>query len=398
MPVESSTRELARSVIFGEAPPDNTIRMKFDFFLPDSFGHVTGRLPGSLELKFPGSDGSPTFIDGFRNDDSYRSSRYFGGRVNRLQQALSVGGNAVLLDRIRHENSLARTLDEKRDQPAILRLIARKDRTGRTLESLIPPNTKFFLEQVQESKEEKYQVIETFGEFMAFFFGRRPEVYSFTGTLLNARNHDWKNEFHINYDEFLRGSKCVERRAFVYIQYDDVIVEGFMLNVSTRLVGLEDKAVPFSFQMLVTNRQPVNRIELLRSRELRSGLTELERDLLKTLEQAAALARQSQSPADVAMFAIIRDFVAIGAVPAAGTALSLRDAGGGASKIVDAGTRAKSRAGDPTTKEDNARSIAQQNEDAQASRERADVIVQSMAKAASDKAAKDRLTEDVSFL
>jgi hypothetical protein len=367
MAAETTERNQARSIVFGEVPPENIIRERYDFFLPDAFGNLRIRETSILEFRFPGDPNiAPEFIDGFRNDDSYRASRHFGRNIDALSR-----NPLGTLDKIRTENSLARTLDEKKDQPAVIRLLARRGGAARRtdrLTSLIPPNTKFFLQNVVEPKEEKVQVIETFGEFIAYFFGRRPEFYTFSGTLLNARNHDWKNEWHINYDEFLRGTKAAERRAFVYIQYDDVVVEGFMLNCQTQMVSLDDKAVPFSFQMLVTNRQPVNRINLLRTREIRSGLSELERGLLRTLEDAADFARKSGLPEDTAMFAIIRDFVAIGRLAAAGIIETPRDPGDGKKPLVSGGTRSTGRPGDPSFQDDAREAIMESNKRAEEKR------------------------------
>ena len=53
--------------------------MKYDFFLPEAFGRSGGGgLQGQMSLSFQGDEAAPVFIDGFRNDDSYRSSRLFG--------------------------------------------------------------------------------------------------------------------------------------------------------------------------------------------------------------------------------------------------------------------------------------------------------------------------------
>lgn len=194
----------------------------------------------------------------------------------------------------RNELSLARQIATKQDQEAVIRLMA-KDRNFKAdqskgtkkaspLKNVIPPYTKFFLESVSESRVEKAQVIETFGAFVAFFFGRRPEVYQFGGRLLNTKNHDWKNDFQEVYDNFLRGTKAVENGATVFIQYDDVVAEGFLMNCNVEYSGVANNECPFSFSMLVTNRAPVNQIARLRERKARGIFSAAEQQLLDSLE------------------------------------------------------------------------------------------------------------------
>jgi len=132
---------------------------------------------------------------------------------------------------------------------------------------------------------EKAQVIETFGEFIAFFFGRRPEIFQFGGRLLNTKNHDWKNDFQEMYDNFLRGTKAVENNATVFIQYDDVIAEGFVMGCHLEYHGVSNNECPFSFTMLVINRAPVNQLQRLRERRARTRFSAAEQQLLNDLTE-----------------------------------------------------------------------------------------------------------------
>jgi len=119
---------------------------------------------------------------------------------------------------------------------------------------IIPENSKFFLESVQESHNEKYQIVETFNNFYVYFYGERPPVYNFSGTLLNLSNYNWKNEFMYFYQNFWRGSKAVELGARVFLTYDYQQIQGYILNINTSLQTLTDNAAQFSFSMLVTRR------------------------------------------------------------------------------------------------------------------------------------------------
>jgi hypothetical protein len=288
--------------------------VSYNIFLTDAFD-----LPSSYRLEYAVGPGIPDKIDGWDNDDSYRRSR-------RLTQTASSESWAVNRDNLR-ENSLARQLDSKRDRPATIRLIRRKKPEEMPKKesseprlpwvNLIPPNTKFFLEQVQENREEKVQVIDTFGEWIAFFFGRRPEIYSYTGTLLNANNHDWKNEFQENYDHFLRGSQAVKNRATIIMQYDDVVVEGYMLNSSITQTSVANNSVPFQFNLLVINRSPLNPRRMMALRFQRSARSVAENLLFNDMQEALDLSQAGRLD-ELQTFLIMREYFSGNYVASAG--------------------------------------------------------------------------------
>jgi len=217
------------------------------------------------------------------NDDFYRH-----GSVSIVKDSSKSSGR-------RFQLSLARQLATKENKEAVIRLVARsnqfhsdaskKEKAVSPMVNVIPPYTKFFLESVSESKSEKAQIIETFGSFMAFFFGKHPEVYQFSGRLLNAKNHDWKNDFQEIYDNFIRGTKAVENNAIVYLQYDDVLVEGFVVGTRMDYHGASNNECPFSFSVLVTRRAPVNQIQRLQDRRARSRFSAAEQQILNDLSK-----------------------------------------------------------------------------------------------------------------
>ena len=123
---------------------------------------------------------------------------------------------------------------------------------------LIPEFSKFFLSSVQESHQEKYQTVETFNDWYAFFYGERPPVYTFSGHLLNLANYNWLNEFMYYYHNFWRGTKAVDLGGKIYLTYNYQQVQGYITNVSTNLNAITDKGAPFSISMLVTKRKIFN--------------------------------------------------------------------------------------------------------------------------------------------
>ncbi len=111
----------------------------------------------------------------------------------------------------------------------------------------------FIIQNLQESRVEKQQIVETFGEDYIFFFGERPRFITVRGVLLNTADFNWKSEFWKNYEEFLRGTKLVELNARMYLYFDDIVVEGYIVSASTNQQAMTPYHLPFNFQMFVSN-------------------------------------------------------------------------------------------------------------------------------------------------
>ena len=121
--------------------------------------------------------------------------------------------------------------------------------------------TNFILQSVQEVREEKAQVVETFGEDYVFLYGEKPRFLQVDAVLFNSFDFNWEAEFWENYDRYLRGTKCAELGARIYMFYDDSIVEGYLLNAMAKKTAENTKAIPLSFKMLVTNYSNVSLVE-----------------------------------------------------------------------------------------------------------------------------------------
>lgn len=111
----------------------------------------------------------------------------------------------------------------------------------------------FLIQQVQEARIEKQQIVETFGESFIFFFGERPRIINVQGVLLNTFDFNWEAEWWFNYDEFLRGTKCVERDARIFLTFDETLVAGYIMSAESTKQAQERNYVPVTFQMFVTD-------------------------------------------------------------------------------------------------------------------------------------------------
>lgn len=111
----------------------------------------------------------------------------------------------------------------------------------------------FIVQNVQENRVEKHQVIETFGEDYVYFFGERPRFLTVSGILLNTKDFNWKSEFWENYERYLRGTRLVEQNARLYLYFDDIVVEGYIIQAGTTHQHMSPYHLPFQFTMFVCN-------------------------------------------------------------------------------------------------------------------------------------------------
>ena len=115
-----------------------------------------------------------------------------------------------------------------------------------------PYNTNFLLQSVSEERTEKSQIMETFGESYIAFFGEHPRLLSVSGVLLYTEDFDWKTEFWYNYERYLRGTRLAEKGRRVWLYYDDVLQEGYLLGASANQASDNPNAISFGFRMFLT--------------------------------------------------------------------------------------------------------------------------------------------------
>lgn len=114
-------------------------------------------------------------------------------------------------------------------------------------------NSNFLIQNVQESRAEKYQLIKTFGDTYIFFFGEEPRVHNVNGILFNSTDFNWAAEFWENYDKYLRGTQCVTNGTRIQLSYDDIVIQGYILTAQATYADDPHDYVPFSFQIIVTD-------------------------------------------------------------------------------------------------------------------------------------------------
>lgn len=110
----------------------------------------------------------------------------------------------------------------------------------------------FLLTQAQESFQEKVQIVDVLSDnYVAYFFGSTPPVFSFSGNLMNSEQDDWRSAFTLLYLDVLRGTQLARRGKVVTLAYDKRAVTGAFIGMSDVLTAEMQLASTFSFQMLV---------------------------------------------------------------------------------------------------------------------------------------------------
>lgn len=119
----------------------------------------------------------------------------------------------------------------------------------------------FLLQSVQEARMEKHQIIETFGEAFVFFFGESPRFMDCQAILLNTHDFNWRAEWWANYDAYFRGTRLAELGARIYLFYDDIIVEGYLMSCSASEQAGQPNQVNIQFRIFVTNYSNISFVE-----------------------------------------------------------------------------------------------------------------------------------------
>lgn len=151
-----------------------------------------------------------------------------------------------------------RGLEVKNDTYAVMRILKADgteiplfDSSSATGESTRYAN--FLLQSVQDSRMEKHQIVETFGDAYIFFFGESPRFIDVSAILINSLDFNWRAEWWKNYELYLRGTRLVEMGARSYLFYDENIVEGYILQAQIAESSDNPRFMTLNFKMFVTN-------------------------------------------------------------------------------------------------------------------------------------------------
>jgi hypothetical protein len=146
-------------------------------------------------------------------------------------------------------NNTVRGITQKQETYATIELYSGGEKPSLTKGTAF---AEFLLQSVSEATEERYQLVETFGDTIGFFFGTRPKIYQYSGVLLNTADYAWRDSWKNTYESELRGTKCVDHKVRAYLTYDFVLREGYILGMNMGQMSANPNTVDFSFTMFIT--------------------------------------------------------------------------------------------------------------------------------------------------
>lgn len=108
--------------------------------------------------------------------------------------------------------------------------------------------------------QERAQIDETFENSIIYFSDKAPEIYRFTGNLINEQvdsppdggKLNWRDAFLVAYETRLRGTKCVENKERLVIDLDDMVIVGYMMGAPVTQ-NAQERAPSVSFDVFVTD-------------------------------------------------------------------------------------------------------------------------------------------------
>jgi hypothetical protein len=166
----------------------------------------------------------------------------------------------------------------------------------------------FILQRVEDSRVERQILVETFGESFCYFFGERPRILNFQGVLLNTNDFNWKAEFWQNYEENFRGSRCVEQGTRVYMFYDDIVVEGYMLSAQSIDDANNPRMLPLNFQLFLTNYVNLSNVgSVFKGARFQTGSAPVTERFVSSTEEVRARNLQSQTAGGGGILGVLAD-------------------------------------------------------------------------------------------
>lgn len=116
------------------------------------------------------------------------------------------------------------------------------------------------IQSISERREEKQQILETFGEDVVYFYGERPVLTTFTAILPESEEFTFAQEFWRNYEKVLRGTSAVTKKVRAYVECAGKIFEGYLINAATEHRADQPYMINLTFTLYTTNTAYVSKL------------------------------------------------------------------------------------------------------------------------------------------
>ena len=121
--------------------------------------------------------------------------------------------------------------------------------------------TNFIVQSVSESKAEKQQIVQTFGDDYVYFYGQQPTMLQVQAILPESEEFMYAQEFWLNYGSGLRGTQLVLNNARMYLTVAGQVFEGYLTTASTSKRADSPRVVNLNFSIYVTQSYYLKALE-----------------------------------------------------------------------------------------------------------------------------------------
>ena len=121
--------------------------------------------------------------------------------------------------------------------------------------------TNFIVQSVSESKAEKQQIVQTFGDDYVYFYGQQPTMLQVQAILPESEEFMYAQEFWLNYGSGLRGTQLVLNNARMYLTVAGQVFEGYLTTASTAKRADSPRVVNLNFSIYVTQSYYLKALE-----------------------------------------------------------------------------------------------------------------------------------------
>lgn len=146
-----------------------------------------------------------------------------------------------------------------------------------TTDFMSSSTSNLIIQSVSESREEKQQIVQTFGEDFVYFFGERPVMTRFTAILPDSVEFQYAAEFWRNYERVLRGTSLVTRNLRAYVSVGRKVYEGYLVSASTQRQADQPRVIQLTFTLYTTRTSYLDKLRNQRIGTEQSSYKETDR-------------------------------------------------------------------------------------------------------------------------
>jgi hypothetical protein len=121
--------------------------------------------------------------------------------------------------------------------------------------------TNIIINNIRKGRQENVNFTQSTEGYVGSFSEEAPEMATVSGEVFDCENFDWKRELEMVYDRIARGSVLAREKWRLYLLYKADIIGGYPLNLQVFEDVIQDPRVPFSFQMYLTDRMPLPKMQ-----------------------------------------------------------------------------------------------------------------------------------------